>query len=107
VKVLDDKPGPGAYDPSLDFVKKKIPSISLRGKLNDLMPRDISPGPGAYDKPTSIGKDTPSISMRGRIEVALISDVPGPGSYMPENVKSKVIVPKIVSPRKDNFIQKD
>ena len=40
-----------------------------------------SPGPGAYEQNSSIGKDGPLFSMKGKTKTDIKRDVPGPGAY--------------------------
>jgi Sperm-tail PG-rich repeat len=48
-KPKNYSPGPGAYDPSIEYVKKKSPEISVKGRTNLVGGSNISPGPGAYN----------------------------------------------------------
>ncbi len=55
--------------------------------------KDYIPGPGTYDLPKSIGKDTPSLSFRGRplnFSSPPRSKTPGPGEYNPSDALTKV-----------------
>ena len=41
------------------------------------------PGPGAYDQNTTIGRNSPMISMKSRVSQVIKNDGPGPGEYDP------------------------
>ena len=40
-----------------------------------------TPGPGTYEEFKNIGKDVPSIILKGRLSPEKIDKNPGPGSY--------------------------
>jgi hypothetical protein len=57
------------------------------------------PGPGTYDQGSLIGKNTPSISIKGRTALLNQDCSPGPGNYDPNDsyVKTKQGVAKFSS----------
>ena len=48
-KMRNDSPGPGTYEPSIEYIKNKSPEISVKGRTKLISNSSISPGPGAYD----------------------------------------------------------
>ena len=65
--------------------------------------RGYNPGPGAYDQHSMIGRESPMISIKGKQEINIRSNIPGPGSYNanPENVRKKVISYKLGTSGRD------
>ena len=60
------------------------------------------PGPGQYDQHSSIGKG-PAVSIRGRVNQELRSDIPGPGSYDANQnlVKERILSAQMGKYRRD------
>lgn len=80
-------PAPSTYNPSDDFVKKKLPVFTLGKKTEYLDNLRKNPGPGAYDaNPAPKCKQAPSYGFgTGKQRESLSPEhkkiVPGPGNY--------------------------
>lgn len=94
-------PGPGSYAAAeKDFTRSSGPKYTcalrngrLGGKPADSGNASSSPGPGAYNLKGAIGNEGPKVLISGRPgtagNAAASTLGPGPGSYMPGDVKSK------------------
>jgi len=52
--------------------------------------KDFVPGPGAYNQGSLIGKNAPSISIRGKTSSNAQDCSPGPGAYDPNDSYVKI-----------------
>jgi hypothetical protein len=76
-------PGPGAYNPSMGYVKDKQPSFGIgSGKRDDLYKSGQAPGPGQYDTRGRNGGPKWGFGSSKRDDLKK-SDAPGPGAYNP------------------------
>nr|KAG5706958.1 hypothetical protein BaRGS_021464 [Batillaria attramentaria] len=84
---LGKTPGPASYDTiDTDLFKNRIPAYSMGHKFG--LPGDgtVKPGPSTYNPYYRDGMDgTPHYSLYSRREGCRPFNVPGPGTYRPEN----------------------
>jgi len=74
-------PGPGAYNPSVRFVKDSQPSFGIgSGKRDDLYRSGMAPGPGQYDVRGRHGGPHWGFGSSKRDDLKR-SEHPGPGAY--------------------------
>ncbi|KAH0795123.1 SHIPPO repeat domain-containing protein [Histomonas meleagridis] len=80
-------PGPGAYMPNIDAVKKRAPSASMHIRPKD---QDISvtPGPSDYVVSRDLGAKSSTIGCKTKDRD--ISVTPGPADYSPNDNKPKL-----------------
>eukprot|EP01018_Ginkgo_biloba_P030420 Gb_19923 [translate_table: standard] len=84
-QVIDARPGPGQYSPSLRCICLSSPAYRIGGRLEknnyNGISNTVSPGPGAY----SVKKDVegPSFSILPKLKPGGLVNIrtPGPGSY--------------------------
>ncbi len=88
-------PGPGHYDPKLNYVKKlaKRPAATKSSRLTNLSPSK-EPGPGHYDSPIKFGKDSLSFKFRDKPKDFSINNNPGPSYYNPNDTVVRLSSPK-------------
>jgi Sperm-tail PG-rich repeat len=72
------------------------------------MTQSTTPGPGQYEPPSTIGKDAPLISMKGRNREPSLIDSPGPGTYdaNEKGVKSSLIGYRLGTSTRDQSTSK-
>lgn len=82
---VDEKPGPGAYEPRYNRVLKNEPGFTLGSvkKLSMVEHNVYVPGPGAYETLGVLNKHTNGVKFgsQKRLSFDLSKNVPGPGSY--------------------------
>jgi len=79
--ALQNGPGPGAYDPSLNQVRDKGPQYVFgRGGRSELAGKNGMPGPGQYDTVPRTGGAVIGFGTGVRTSNKA-SDTPGPGYY--------------------------
>ena len=81
-------PGPGVYDPSLDFARARPASVKFGSARRSEVPRSDAPGPGAYAAAT-MGRTAANFSF-GKAPAhpdVLRPCSPGPGAYEPVPAK--------------------
>ena len=85
-------PGPGNYNPSDDFSKKKMPRCKFGSSTRTAFKRDGGPSPDAYNLNTldSRKKSSPSFGFGNskRQPLSQTTNSPGPGNY---NMPSKIV----------------
>lgn len=65
----------------------------------------MTPGPGTYDMADLVGKNAPSVGIKGRINNSQVDSNPGPGSYNPKQTIAKSTTPTYKMPQsKREFI---
>jgi hypothetical protein len=82
-----ENPGPGAYSPSVDYVRVSSPKHSLGGRANGGGRGHETPGPAAYyaDRPSS----APAFSFKARIPMSEVRATASPdhASCMPVHIR--------------------
>ena len=75
------KPGPNAYQPSLDFSRTNQPKFGIgTGLRPPLVKKNKNPGPGSYGDKSSLNRQSAPFYTESR-EYKLKSKAPGPGTY--------------------------
>jgi Sperm-tail PG-rich repeat len=58
----------------------------------------LTPGPGTYDLADLVGRNSPAVVIKGRLNNSLIPENPGPGSYNPQQSIAKSTTPTYKMP---------
>ena len=81
----NDAPSPDKYNiPSCFDTDKKGPVLLGNQRDQPLQPRSSTPGPGAYTRGTTICKDAPKFTFRGKFVSKVRPSSPPPGTYNPK-----------------------
>lgn len=79
--IIENKPGPGCYNPLYNFSIEKAPAFSLgSAERNTSLASNGSPGPGNYEIKENMAGPNWGFGS-GTRETSIDSSVPGPGSY--------------------------
>ena len=80
-----ETPSPDSYNIPSTFTKQKGPRIMKETLLPSITSRYGTPGPGAYDASSTIGRQSPKFSFRGRDNYVKTNASPSPNMYSPKN----------------------
>lgn len=65
---------------------------------NSFQVGSLTPGPGTYDLADLVGRNSPAVVIKGRLNNSLIPENPGPGSYNPQQSIAKSTTPTYKMP---------